>query len=214
MINLIGNILNISAMVGAVFLLLPLFSWLSRNESLTKFSNSLAIGLEKFVLLITHIAIWAGLAMVIIQVLSVLLRYIFGINFIWMQESITYLFGIMFLLGSSFALLRNEHVRVDIFYSQMSLRRKALIDFIGTYLFLFPVCALILWSANGYVAAAWRSLEGSSDASGIQAVFLLKSLIPLFATLLAMAGYVQANRAVRILRNLKVPQHAEGHADV
>ena len=214
MIALIGNILNIAAFIGALFLSLPLLALLSGDKGLFAVSNGFASLFDKFILLVAHIAIWSGLAMIIIQVLSVLLRYMFGVNFIWMQESITYLFGIMFLLGSSFALLRDEHVRVDIFYSRFSAKRKALIDFLGTYLFLLPLCALILWAANGYVAASWRAMEGSPDASGIQAVYLLKSLIPAFATLLAMAGFVQANRAAAILRGLPVPNRAEGHADV
>ncbi|HXI86208.1 MAG TPA: hypothetical protein VNH64_02020, partial [Parvularculaceae bacterium] len=100
-------------------------------------------------------------------------------------------------------LLTDDHVRVDIFYRGASLRKKALIDFGGCYLFLFPVCLLILWAGSPYVGQSWSVHEGSTEQSGIQAVFLLKSLIPIFAMLVAMAGFSLAARAGETLRSGK-----------
>ncbi|MEM8771236.1 MAG: TRAP transporter small permease subunit [Pseudomonadota bacterium] len=143
---------------------------------------------------------WLLLAMALVQFAVVLLRYVFGINYIFMQESITYMHGFVFLLAAGYALLTDDQVRVDIFYRDAPPKRKALTDLLGTYLFLFPVCLLIVWSASPYAARSWRVLEGSADASGIQGVFILKSLIPAFAMLLAMAGFVIAHRAVETLK--------------
>ncbi|WP_425409840.1 TRAP transporter small permease subunit [Hyphococcus sp.] len=143
---------------------------------------------------------WLIFAMAIVQFSVVILRYVFGINFLAMQESITYMHGALFLLAAGYALLTNDHVRVDIFYREAPPRRKALIDFLGTYLFLFPFSLLILWTSRPYVARSWAVSEGSSEASGIPALFLLKSCIPAFAVLMAMAGFVVAARAIEILR--------------
>ena len=142
---------------------------------------------------------WLLLFMALVQFAVVLLRYVFGVNFIFMQESITYMHGLVFLVAAGYALLTNDHVRVDIFYGGAPPKRKALVDLIGTYLFLFPICLLILWTASPYVARSWLVMEGSADTSGIQGVFLLKSLIAVFAVLLAMAGFVIAHRAVETL---------------
>lgn len=143
---------------------------------------------------------WLLLVMALVQFGVVLLRHVFGVNWIFMQESVTYLHAMVFLMAAGYALLTDDHVRVDIFYRSSPAPRKALIDLAGAYLFLFPVCLLILWTASPYVARSWAFFEGSADTSGIQGVFLLKTLIPAFAVLLAMAGFVMAHRAVSVLR--------------
>jgi TRAP-type mannitol/chloroaromatic compound transport system permease small subunit len=146
-------------------------------------------------------AMWLLLAMAFVQFGVVILRYVFGVNSILMQESITYMHGAVFLLAAGYALLTDDHVRVDILYRSAAPRRKALIDFLGTYLFLFPACLVILATAGDYVAEAWRVREGSAEQSGIRGVYLLKSLIPIFAVLLAMAGFANAARAGAFLRD-------------
>ncbi len=143
---------------------------------------------------------WFLLVMALVQFAVVVLRYVFGINYIFMQESITYMHGAVFLLAGGYALLTDDHVRVDIFYREAAPKRKALVDFLGTYFLLFPVCLLLLWAAAPYVANSWAVGEGSQEASGIQAVFIMKSFIPAFAVLLAMAGFNIAARAGETLR--------------
>ena len=108
--------------------------------------------------------------------------------------------GAVFLLAGGYALLTDDHVRVDIFYRGASPRRKALIDLAGTYLFLVPVCLLLIWTASPYVARSWAVGEGSNESSGIQALFIIKSFISAFAILLMMAGFVIAARASALLK--------------
>lgn len=143
---------------------------------------------------------WLILAMALVQFAVVILRYVFGLSFISMQEGVTYMHGAVFLLAAGYALLTDDHVRVDIFYRGAPARTKALVDFIGTYLLLFPVTLLILWTASGYVGSSWAVGEGSQEQSGVQAVFILKSMVPAFAILMAMAGFVIAARAGAVLR--------------
>ncbi|MBI1392228.1 MAG: TRAP transporter small permease subunit [Alphaproteobacteria bacterium] len=139
-------------------------------------------------------------AMALVQFLVVVLRYVFGWNSIFLQESVTYFHGATFLLAVGYAFLTNDHVRVDILYSKASLRRRAAIDLIGIYLFLFPFALLLVAMAAPYVANSWSAREGSAEQSGIQAIFLLKSLIPIFALLLAGAGFVAATDAAGVIR--------------
>lgn len=146
-----------------------------------------------------RLALWGVVAMALIQFSSVILRHVFGVNFILVQESVAYLHGAVFLLASGYALLTDDHVRVDIFYRDASPRRRAIVDFAGSYAFLFPFCLLALWTSSPYVAASWSVFEGSPEQSGIQGVFILKSLIPIFAMLLAMAGFVRAAEAADLL---------------
>lgn len=143
---------------------------------------------------------WLVFLMAFVQVSVVFLRYVFGLSFLVMQESITYMHGAVFLLAAGYALLTDDHVRVDIFYRGASPKRKALVDLLGAYLFLFPVCLVLLWAVSPYVGQSWAVREGSAEASGIPALFLLKSCIPAFAVLLAMAGFATAARAGETLR--------------
>lgn len=145
----------------------------------------------------------AGGLIALVQLGSLVTRNIFAVNYIWLQESALYLFGAMFLLSAGGVLLLDEHVRVDVFYGRATPRRKALIDLCGLYLFLMPVCALIVWAAAPYVGQSWSRLEGSAEETGIQAVFLLKSLIPTFAVLLFMAALVRATTLVQALKGAR-----------
>ena len=126
--------------------------------------------------------------MVVLTFVIVVLRYGFNIGSIALQESVTYLHAMVFLLGAAYTLRRDEHVRVDIFYQRFSERRKALVDVAGTLLFLIPCCFYIFWVSLDYVEASWSIYEGSREAGGLPAVFLLKSLIPLTAALLGLQG--------------------------
>ncbi len=142
---------------------------------------------------------WFALLMVLVQTIVVLQRYVFGLSFIWLQESIMYMHGILFMLAAGYTLLHGGHVRVDIFYREASPRRKALVDFLGTYLFLFPFTYLILDTAYPYVEIAWRVQEGSAETSGIQGIYLLKSVILLFAGLVLLQGLSLASRTAFVL---------------
>lgn len=165
-----------------------------------RFSAAISPALSGVTRAAGRVVMWFVIAMAFVQFAVVVLRYVFGVNFIFMQESITYMHGAVFLLAGGYALLTDDHVRVDIFYRGASEKRKALIDFLGTYLFLFPICLLLFWSASPYVANSWAVGEGSQETSGIQGVYILKSFIPAFALLLSMAGFVIAARAAETLK--------------
>lgn len=163
-------------------------------------THALARILEPLTRTVGRSVMWLIAIMALVQFTVVILRYVFGLNFIFMQESIIYMHGAVFLLAAGYALVTDDQVRVDIFYRGASPKQRALVDFAGTYLFLFPICLLILWTSTAYVGNSWIVREGSNEQSGIQGVFILKSMIPAFAVLLAMAGFVRAAEAGAILR--------------
>lgn len=144
-------------------------------------------------------AAWACLFVVVVQFAVVVLRYGFDIGSIWLSESILYAHATLFMLAAAWALREGAHVRVDIFYADASLRRRALVDLGGALLLLLPFMLVLLWFAVPYVGRSWAILERSRETSGIPAVFLLKTLIPLFAAMMALQGVAQAIRAVDVL---------------
>jgi TRAP-type mannitol/chloroaromatic compound transport system permease small subunit len=104
------------------------------------------------------------------------------------------------MLAAAWTLREEGHVRVDIFYAQAAPRRQALIDLVGALALLLPFMLVLAALALPYVAQSWAVLERSRETSGLPAVFLLKTLIPLFAVLFALQGIAQAIRAACILR--------------
>jgi TRAP-type mannitol/chloroaromatic compound transport system permease small subunit len=144
-------------------------------------------------------AAWLCLAVVTIQFSVVVLRYLFGAGSIWLQESIVYSHAALFLLAAAWTLKNDGHVRVDIFYSSASARSRALIDLFGAVLLLIPFAGAILYFSLPYVVRSWSIFEGSREASGLPLVFLLKTLIPVFAAMLILQGVSQAIRACGLL---------------
>ncbi|MDH3319159.1 MAG: TRAP transporter small permease subunit [Betaproteobacteria bacterium] len=130
---------------------------------------------------------WLTLGMVLVTFAVVLMRYVFGLGSTLLQEFVVYMHAIVFMVCAGYALVHNGHVRCDIFYSAASPRAKAIIDIVGTFIFLIPTCILVFWVTWPYAAASWAVLEGSPEGRmGIPAVFLLKSLILVLAGLLAL----------------------------
>lgn len=156
--------------------------------------------IDRFNALIGRGAAWFALFMVAAQFAVVVLRYAFGQGSVWLQESVIYAHVGLILLAAAWTLAQGGHVRVDIFYGRMSPRGQAFVDLCGAVLLLLPFLAALTWYALPYVARSWGIFERSREVGGLPLVWLLKTLIPLFAVLLALQGIVQAARAWRVLR--------------
>ncbi len=131
---------------------------------------------------------WLNLLMAIIVFVIVILRYWFSIGSVALQESVTYLHAALFMLGISYTLQHNGHVRVDIFYRTFSARRRAQVDLVGLVVFLIPTCVLIISSSWDYVVASWATGERSEENSGIAFVYGLKTLMIIMPALLMIQG--------------------------
>lgn len=156
---------------------------------------------------------WLALIMVLIQFTVVVMRYVFGVGSIWMQESVTYMHGLLFMLGAGYTLLHGGHVRVDIFYREAAARARAKVDLAGALVFLLPVCVLVFWTSWPYVAKAWAVQEGSLETSGIQAVYLLKTTLLAFAVLVGLQGVSLAVRSALVLVGAAPASDGKGVAD-
>lgn len=144
---------------------------------------------------------WLALVIVLLQFALVVARYLFGIGSIWVTESVTYGHAALFLLASAWTLRSGGHVRVDVFYADASPRARAWIDLLGTLLLLLPFALALLWLSVPFAVRSWAILERSQEASGLPLVFVLKSLLPVFALMLALQGIAQAIRSVTALRS-------------
>ncbi|WP_439109190.1 TRAP transporter small permease subunit [Lentibacter sp.] len=129
---------------------------------------------------------WLALFMVLVQFTIVLGRYAFGVNSIAAQESVLYMHAALFMLGASYTLLVDKHVRVDVFYSKARPETKRRIDIFGHLFLLLPSMGTLLYWSWPSVRNSWKILEGPLSVGGIEAVFLMKSLIPAFCVLVML----------------------------
>ncbi len=145
---------------------------------------------------------WLTIAMVLVTFLVVVLRYVFAIGWVGLQESYVWMHGAVFMIGAAYTLLHNGHVRVDIFYRPAGPRYKAWVDLLGTVFLLMPMLGLVAWFAAPYVLESWSRLEESREAGGLPGLFLLKSVILCFCALMVVQGLALAARSLLILRGV------------
>ncbi|MTI45526.1 TRAP-type mannitol/chloroaromatic compound transport system permease small subunit [Roseibium hamelinense] len=160
-----------------------------------------AAALERVNFVIGNTLCWAALGMLLLQFGVVLLRYVFGYSFIFLDEGVLYFHAAIFMLGAGYTFLVNAHVRVDIFYAKCSVRTQAWIDLFGHLFLLAPALVLLIWYSWPTVRGSWAILEGPISVGGIPASFLLKSLIPAYCVLLLVQGLAALLRDILRLKD-------------
>jgi TRAP-type mannitol/chloroaromatic compound transport system permease small subunit len=161
--------------------------------------TGLAETIEKFSEWSGRLISWLTFFMVLLVFIVVIIRYVLNMGSIALQESITYLHGMVFLLAAAYTLKHDEHVRVDIFYSAMSPRNRAWVNLIGTLVFMFPVCITIFIMSLDYVLLSWKISEASGESGGLPGIFLLKSLILVMPVLMLLQGVAWILRSSLLL---------------
>lgn len=148
-------------------------------------------------------ASWLTLFMVLVTFIVVVMRYALDAGFIWVQESVVWMHAMVFMLGAAYTLHDEEHVRVDVFYRDMSTRRRALVDLIGVIIFLLPVCAFLAWNSWDFVLQSWRIGESSREPGGLPYPFLplLKSALLVMPLTVALQGVSLLLKSMRTLRS-------------
>ena len=152
---------------------------------------------------------WLTLGCVLTCFAVVVLRYVFDLGFPWLQELYVWQHAAVFMAGAGYTMLHRGHVNVDVVYGQMSPRRQAWVDVIGTLLFLFPWLAVIAYTSAPFVTSSWGIREGSSNADGMPALYLLKSLLWVFCALLFLQGVALIARRALFLAGHTLVDHDE-----
>ena len=134
---------------------------------------------------------WLMLAMVLVVFTDVVMRYAFNRSYVATQELEWYLFAVTYLMGGGYVMLWDEHVRVDIVYSRLAPRTRAWIDLVLLFVFFYPCCLLIQWTAWPFFRNAVGVWEGSPDPGGIPARWALKGVIILAFAVMGIQGLSQ-----------------------
>jgi len=128
------------------------------------------------------------IAMVLNIFYDVFMRYVFKSGSIAFQELEWHIFSLIILLGMSYALKEDSHVRVDILYTKFSEKKKALVNIVGAFLFITPIALLVALGSVGFVMEAFMTNEISGDPGGLTHRWILKAFIPFAFWLLIFIG--------------------------
>lgn len=145
-------------------------------------------------------ASWLTIILVIIVCYDVVSRYLCGEGSVALQELEWHIFSLIFLLGAAYTLKTDDHVRVDLFYTKLSARKKAWVNLLGSVLFLIPFCLVIIISSENFVLSSFRMGETSPDAGGLPARYVLKAVIPISFFLLLLEGVSQAFKSIIVIK--------------
>jgi TRAP-type mannitol/chloroaromatic compound transport system permease small subunit len=177
-------------------------------ETMRNTSARIADQIDRITAAIGRTATWCALYVVLAEFAVVIFRYALGFGSIRLQESVLYAHAGLFMLAAAWALQREGHVRVDIFYAHGTPRSRAAVDLFGAVVFLLPFAAVLFALTLPYVERSWHIFEGSPQPSGLPFVYLLKTIILVFAALIGLQGVAQAIRAALILSS---PSRQESH---
>ncbi|GAB4532906.1 MAG: TRAP transporter small permease subunit [Pleurocapsa sp.] len=159
---------------------------------------------------IGRVAYWLVLLMVLVGVWNVVGRYLgrlIGINLTSnaLIEIQWYIFDVVFLFGAAYALKYNEHVRVDLFYKDLNRRRQALVNFLGSIIFLIPFSSLVIYYSWATVLNSWNIREMSPDPNGLPR-YPIKAAIIVSLFLLILQGISEAIKNWAIYKNINPGQ--------
>jgi TRAP-type mannitol/chloroaromatic compound transport system permease small subunit len=160
-----------------------------------KASLVIAERIESVIDLFGKVASWLTLSIVLLIVINVILRYSMSLGSVWAQELEWHLLAAMILFGISFSLLRGDNVRVDLFYANYTPQKKYIVDLVSAILTIIIAIFFVKLSIN-YVGQSFSIGEKSPDPGGIPMRWLVKSLIPIGFSLLALQGFAEMLRVI------------------
>ena len=143
---------------------------------------------------------WLIYAIALVTLVIVVLRYMFNTSIIVQQELVEYMHAILLMVGLSYALKHDAHVRVDVLYSRLSAKKKIQVNLCGHVFLLIPVVCTIGYFSLDFAGDSWRILETSEEVRGLPAVFLLKTVIPFAFLLLLIQSFIDIVAYVKQLK--------------
>ena len=148
---------------------------------------------------------WLWIVLIAIIMVNVVMRYVFGLGLIVFEELQWHIYAVGFMIGLSFALVGDRHVRIDALADHFAPRRRAWIELFGLLLFLIPFATLIAWDAIPFVTRSWAAGEVSVAPGGLPARWALKAFIIIALALLAIAALSRLSRVTAFLFGVPQP---------
>lgn len=160
---------------------------------------SIKNGINAIIKGVGKVASWLTGGLVLLVCGDVIYRRILNDSHAWVGELEWHFFALIFLLGSAYALQKDRHVRVDLFYANFSARDKAWVNLIGAFVFLIPWCILIIYVSIGFAAQSFQDMEGSPQPGGLPYLWIVKSAIPACFALLFLQAVAEIIDSILVL---------------
>ncbi|MDJ0950206.1 MAG: TRAP transporter small permease subunit [Alphaproteobacteria bacterium] len=162
-------------------------------------NTRLSDALNGFIRRIGEAVSWLWIVLVVVIVTNVTMRYVFGEGRIEFEEIQWHIYSIGFLIGLSYCLEADDHVRVDVLHDRFNLRTQAWVEFFGILLFLLPFIALVLIYSVPYITYSMSLNESSEAPGGLPARWAIKSFMFIGFALLAVSAIARLARVCAFL---------------
>jgi TRAP-type mannitol/chloroaromatic compound transport system permease small subunit len=158
------------------------------SQGMTRLAKDICRWIDTLNTVVGKLVAWVTALVVLVVFVDVVMRYAFRISFVFTQELEWHLFAFIFLMGAGYTLLKDGHVRVDIFYQRFGPKGRGWVNLIGVIFFLIPGCMLILLTSIPFVKSSFLVMEGSPDPGGIPYRWVLKACIIVGFLLVLLQG--------------------------
>jgi TRAP-type mannitol/chloroaromatic compound transport system permease small subunit len=165
------------------------------NKEIPKLCKALDGLIER----IGAIIAWLNVVLIGVIILQVVLRYVFSMGLVVLEELQWHLYAACIIIGLSYCLVQDAHIRLDLLHDRFSQRRKEIIELIGIIFLLIPMTIIIIMHSLPFLAESWRITEHSDSPVGLPFRFIIKAFIPLGFGLLGLAGVSRLIRATVFL---------------
>lgn len=149
------------------------------------------------------LAAWSVLGLIALVLYDTLARYLFSSGSIALQELEWHIHDVLFLLGVSYALKYNAHVRVDLFYEKYSEKAKAWINIAGVIFLIIPFSVFIFYTGMEFAQDAYGYGEMSPNPGGLGYRFVIKSVISIAFALVILQAVSELLKSIQLLREIK-----------
>jgi len=157
-------------------------------------------GLDAFIRRIGHFVMWTNGILIFAIILQVVMRYGFGKGLVVLEEVQWHLYALGIMIGASYAMMMDSHIRVDIIHARLSKKWKLRWDIFGIVFLLLPFIIMVFHQSLDFVYESWRVNERSDAPMGLPWRWLIKSVIPISFGLLFVAAI---SRLVRIIVQMR-----------
>jgi TRAP-type mannitol/chloroaromatic compound transport system permease small subunit len=170
------------------------------NAATEQTPNKFCDALDGFIRRIGHAASWLNGFLVVVIIVQVILRYVFGKGLVVMEELQWHLYAIAIMIGFSYDVVADSHIRLDLLHDRFPKRRKEKVEIFGILFLLMPMLIVILYHSWDFLYDSLRINESSDAPMGLCCRWFIKAFIPIGFGMLALAAVSRLIRAITFLK--------------
>jgi len=160
-------------------------------------------GIDSFIERLGSAICWLNSILVVNIVTQVLLRYALGEGKIWLEELEWHFYAILLLMGLSYCVATDTHVRLDILHRKFPEAWKEYVDLFGMLLLVLPFFVILFFHGLDFLGTAWHVNESSPHPLGLPYWWIIKAFIPAGMFLVILAAVSRIVRAVAVILQIK-----------